>query len=112
MLFDKASPVLIRGSLSQFSAVALVVVALLIATGLLNIYFLLPDPAAALHRDYGRLLGVKLGLVGIILVFGLVNRIGLKRGRLSLIHLNIVLEQGLGLAVLAIVAALGLLPPT
>ena len=57
---------------------SLVVVGLLVATGLLNTYFIVGSPGALLTTDYGRLLLFKLALFVLMLGFGAWNLLVLK----------------------------------
>jgi copper resistance protein D len=62
----------------RFSAVSLVVVGLLVATGLLNTYFIVGSPGALFTTDYGRLLLLKIALFILMLGLGAWNLLVLK----------------------------------
>jgi copper resistance protein D len=62
----------------RFSAVSLVVVGLLVATGLLNTYFIVGSPGALFTTDYGRLLLLKIALFVLMLGLGAWNLLVLK----------------------------------
>jgi copper resistance protein D len=62
----------------RFSAVSLVVVGLLIATGLLNTYFIVGSPGALFTTGYGRLLLLKISVFSLMLGLGAWNLLVLK----------------------------------
>lgn len=114
----------LHGALAGFSGVGSVVVAALIASGLVNSWFLvgpqhLADLAVSL---WSQLLIVKLLLFATMLGFAALNRYRLTprlaagmaddpAGALAELRRSLALEGGAGFAVLALVAALGVLAP-
>jgi putative copper resistance protein D len=114
----------LHGALAGFARVGSAAVAMLIASGLVNSWFLVgPQHVADLISSlWGQLLIVKLLLFTAMLGFAGLNRFRLTprlaaamaddpAGALSALHRSIALESGLGLAVLALVAAMGVLAP-
>jgi putative copper resistance protein D len=120
----------VRGSLSlgetvvrvvrRFSTLSLWCVTVLIATGASNSWLLVGSVHALFTTPYGRLLLVKLTLFGILLSFGVRNRFLVKAKLpnlaadpylLSQLRRNVVCEIYLGVAVVVIVACLGVTPP-
>jgi putative copper resistance protein D len=126
LLLGRRTPdaAVLHGALKGFSGVGSAVVAAIVASGLVNSWFLvgpqhLGDFAASL---WGRLLLVKLALFAAMLGFAALNRFRLTprlgaalardpTAALSELRRSLVLETAAGLAVLALVAALGRLPP-
>jgi putative copper resistance protein D len=104
----------------HFSSVATASVLVLVATGIINAWVILPGLDALTGTLYGRLLLAKLGLFLLMLAFAGVNRFvltprlaianlsGLARSRLSV---QSRCEIALGLAILALVGVLGTLSP-
>jgi putative copper resistance protein D len=111
-------------ALTQFSGVGSIIVSVILATGLLNCWFLVgPSHIAGLVASaWGRLLLVKVSLFAVMLGFAAVNRFRLTprlaaaqagdpRAALSALRRSVALESAAGLAVLCLVAALGVLAP-
>jgi putative copper resistance protein D len=104
-------------SLRNFSGVGYAAVALLALTGAVNTFLLVGSLGAMFGTAYGRLLAFKILLfvtmvaVALINRFRLVPRIPDDPGALRALSRTVALEQGLGLAVLAIVSVLGTWPP-
>ena len=94
-----------------------VAVALITLTGVVNTSLLVGSLAAMFDTSYGRLLAFKILLFLAMVVVALINRLCLAPrifrdpGALGALGRTIALEQGLGLAVLAIVSVLGTWPP-
>lgn len=121
---DAAAIGALHGALRGFSGVGTAVVAVIIASGLVNSWFLIgPDHLTELtHTFWGTLLLIKLAaFVGMLALAGL-NRYRLTpalgaslAGRpdaaLTALRRSIVLEGAFGFAVLALVALLGTQPP-
>ena len=119
------SLLLIAGSITRrFSAVSLLVVSALAATGLTNSYFLVGSLPALVTSEYGRLLTLKLFLFFIMIAFGAYNFLRLKpqlaiadeqnakeRTALRKLMRNVIAELCLGTIVVLIVGALGATPP-
>lgn len=110
-------------ALHGFSGVGTLAVTLLVATGLVNAWFLVgPDRIGALAETlYGQLLLVKLALVALMLALAAANRFRLTPalGRrlagpdqaLAALRRSVAVETAAGLLVLAAVAWLGTLAP-
>lgn len=109
-------------SLKRFAGVGSVLVALLALTGLANLWFLIPqnDWRGALSTSYGELLAIKLGLFLSMLLLAALNRFVMVPGFASggrtkrtqfRLRFSIALELCAVLAILAIVARLGLMDP-
>lgn len=100
----------------RFSRLAVLAVATLLGSGLINSWYLLSGPRDLLDTDYGRRLSLKLILFAAMLALAAANRFRLTpalpsaRARTALSR-NTLIETGLGLGVLALVAVLGTLPP-
>ncbi len=107
--------------LHRFSGVATIAVALLVASGLVNSWFLVGSVETLFASDYNRLLLLKLALFAAMTILAIINRFvmtpRLEAGiidagtLLARLRAHVVIEQGLGIAVLAVVSALGLLQP-
>ncbi|HYZ40183.1 MAG TPA: copper homeostasis membrane protein CopD [Stellaceae bacterium] len=105
----------------RFSALAVGSTAMLLASGIVNTWFLAGTVPALVGTEYGRLLLGKIALFLVILLIAAVNLLRLTprltgeagSWRWAAAHLrrNALLEATIGLAVLAIVGALGVLPP-
>ncbi|MFZ0916460.1 MAG: CopD family protein, partial [Candidatus Udaeobacter sp.] len=122
---DHASLLLDAGVITRrFSAVSLLVVGALAATGLTNSYFLVGSLPALVTTAYGRLLMMKLFLFSIMIGFGACNLLRLKPqlalgneqnsnqpDALRKLTRNVIAELCLGALVVLIVGALGATPP-
>jgi putative copper export protein/mono/diheme cytochrome c family protein len=110
----------------RFSLLAIAGVLMLLAGGIVNTWFLAGSVPALVGTEYGRLLLAKIGLFLATLVIAAVNLLRLtprlaepaaRAGGGALwraalwLRRNALAEASLGLAVLAIVGALGILPP-
>jgi putative copper resistance protein D len=114
-----------RPAVVRFSILAAISVAILLAAGSVNTWFLAGTVPALIGTEYGRLLLAKITIFVIMATIAAVNllrmtpRLAPTVGRswpavqAALGHLrrNAFLEAGLGLCVLGIVAVLGILPP-
>ncbi len=107
----------IPDGVAHFSQMGYVAVALIAATGVVNSCMLVGSVGALFGTAYGRLLSVKIALYLIMVAIALVNRLTLAPrlgrddtapGRLAR---SVIVEQALGLAVLAAVSVLGTWPP-
>ncbi len=105
-------------ALRRFSDLAMIAVLLVIGSGVFNAWLLVGSPSALLATGYGKVLLVKMALVGAMVVLALSNRFFLlpalatRRGAaLSRLERNVVLEIVLGAVVLAVASTLGNLPP-
>jgi len=103
----------------RFSLMATISVAVLLASGIVNTWYLAGNVPALIGTPYGRLLLIKIGLFLIMLTVAAVNRLRLTprlagagpSAALAQLRRNALIESGLGLLVLAIVGVLGILPP-
>ena len=101
----------------RFSALSLVTVVVLVASGLVNAFFLVGSFHALVATDYGRLLMLKLALFAIALTLGAWNllvlepRIGTAPEALAAMARNVWIEATLGTLIVLVVAILGTLPP-
>jgi putative copper resistance protein D len=75
---DRSAAVFVAEVVRRFSTLSLVVVGLLVATGLLNAYFIVGSPGALFTTGYGRLLLVKIALFFLMLILGAWNLFVLK----------------------------------
>jgi copper resistance protein D len=103
----------------RFSTLSLVSVALLVATGFINSWFLVGSFSNLLEQTYGRWLLAKIILFGFAVSIGAVNLLRLKprlalenaEGTAAQLQFNIQVELFFSIAVVIIVAVLGILPP-
>jgi putative copper resistance protein D len=114
-LSERAAPVLQRFSILSSGCVSVLVV-----SGISNSWLLVGSIHALFTTPYGRLLCLKLTLFGILIGFGARNRFVVKTKLLKTpagsdllpqLRRNVICEACLGLAVVAIVACLGVTPP-
>ena len=106
------------GITQRYSVLGLASVAIIVATGVLNASFRSVDPQALVTTDYGRLLLAKLVLFAAMLVLAAHNRFRLTQRltrddprALGALRRNATLEIVAGIAVIALVGALGITPP-
>jgi putative copper resistance protein D len=107
----------------RFSAAGYLAVATIVASGLVNSWFLVSPLANLIETEYGRLLLIKVALFAAMVGLAGLNRfwivpaladpalasvsaIGLRR-----LRVHILLEQCLGLAIILVVAFLGTMEP-
>jgi len=111
---------LARDVVSRFSQMGYTAVALLAATGALNTLLLAGSPAALVRTPYGRLLSLKILLFLAMVAVALFNRFRLlprlrrdsqASAATGALARSVFCEQGLGLAILAVVSVLGTWPP-
>ena len=100
----------------RFSMLGLLSVGTLLATGLVNTWMLAGSLPALLETDYGRLLLLKIALFVAMVAIAGINRFRLTPGlpNTEAVHRldrNTRVELALGLAIIAIVGVLGVLPP-
>jgi putative copper resistance protein D len=114
-LSERAAPVLQR-----FSILSLCCVSVLVISGVSNSWLLVGSIHALFTTPYGRLLFLKLTLFGILIGFGARNRFVVKTKLLKTpassdllpqLRRNVICEACLGLAVVAVVACLGVTSP-
>ena len=106
--------------LKRFSTLSLSCVTVLVVSGISNSWLLIGSIHALLTTRYGWLLLFKLTLFGILVGFGARNRLVIKTKQLDAparpdlltqVRRNVICEACLGLAVVIIVAFLGVTPP-
>lgn len=103
----------------RFSTLGIVSVAVLVATGIVNTWYLAGSVAALTGTDYGRLLLVKVALFAVMVAIAAVNRRVLTPrlvpdhdvAALRRLRNNSLIEAAIGAVILVIVGALGTLPP-
>jgi copper resistance protein D len=110
----------------RFSTLGMVSVSALAVTGLVNAWYLVGSVPALLGTDYGRLLLCKLLLFVLMLTLAAINRLRLtpqlamatptsigtpSRNALARLRRNTLLEMAAGVAIVGIVAVLGLTTP-
>jgi putative copper resistance protein D len=104
----------------RFSTVSLCCVSVLILSGISNSWLLVGSIHALFTTPYGQLLVFKLALFSILIGFGARNRFLVKEklpravadsDLLDQLHRNVLCEICLGVAVVVIVACLGVTPP-
>lgn len=105
-------------AVGRFSTLGLTAVVVLIASGAVNAWFLVGSIPALFETDYGRLLLVKLVFVAAMVSLAAVNRMVLTPrlaypdgGAMRLLRRNAVLEIAIGIAVVSVVAVLGITVP-
>jgi putative copper resistance protein D len=122
---SELSLLLAAGAITRrFSALSLLVVAALAATGLTNSYFLVGSLRALVTTGYGRLLMLKVLLFVIMIGFGACNLLRFKpqlalvneqnakqRDVLRKLMRNVIAELCIGTLIVIIVGALGATPP-
>jgi putative copper resistance protein D len=101
---------------ARFSWLGIACVGTLIASGVINSYFLLSGPGDLLSTTYGRVLALKLGLFAAMLAIAAANRFYLTprlrdQGAARSLRRNSLIEVCLGAGVLLFVAILGTLEP-
>jgi putative copper resistance protein D len=111
---------MLPGVLRRFSTLSLCCVSVLVVSGISNSWLLVGSVYALFTTDYGRLLLVKLMSFAILVVFGARNRFlvkakvqkpGADPDLLAQLRRNVLCEAYLGVAVVVIVACLGVTPP-
>jgi putative copper resistance protein D len=102
----------------RFSTLALAAVGVLVVSGAINAWFLVGSIPALFGTVYGRLLLAKLVLFAMMMALAAVNRLTLtprlarqNGGALRLLRRNAMLETAIGIAVVSIVAVLGITIP-
>jgi copper resistance protein D len=122
---DFASAAAARRAVVRFSILAATSVAILIAGGIINTWFLAGTVPALIGTEYGRLLLAKIAIFVTMVTVAAVNlfrmtprlapvadeRRPLIQAALGHLQRNALIETGLGLGVVGIVAVLGILPP-
>ena len=106
----------------RFSTLGMVSVGTLVATGIVNTWFLVGSIDGLVSTDYGRVLSLKVVLFFVMLSIAALNRFRLtphlvkergavRHSALRQLRSNSLTEAGLGLVILFLVGALGTLPP-
>ena len=100
----------------RFSVVGILSVSALLASGLINSWYLLGGPRDLVATDYGRLVAFKIGLFAAVIAIASVNRFYLTPqltdpSKQRALQRNSIAEVCLGLCVLLCVGILGTLPP-
>jgi len=120
---DDASLAIARTATARFSVLGIVSVGTLLATGIVNTYYLAGSLPALLHTDYGRLLLIKIALFLAMVAIAAVNRFRLtpqllqqasitaSHNALRRLRRNAAIEVLAGAIVIVIVAALGTMAP-
>jgi copper resistance protein D len=120
---DDASLAIARAATARFSILGIASVGTLLATGIVNTFYLAGCVPAMLHTDYGRLLLIKIALFLAMVAIATVNRLRLtpqllqaaniaaSRDALRQLRRNAAIEVLAGAIVIAIVAALGTMAP-
>ena len=110
--------------LLRFSGMGYIAVALLIGTGLINAWYLVPSASQLSVSLYGQLLIAKLGLFFLMLLLAAMNRFWLvprvqadiadPRAKKSLLRFrrHVISEQLLGVLIIALVSVIGTLSPS
>jgi putative copper resistance protein D len=120
---DDASLAIARTATARFSILGIVSVGTLLVTGIVNTYYLAGSVPALLHTGYGRLLLIKIALFVAMVAIATVNRfrltpqllqqasIAASRDALRKLRRNAAIEALAGAIIVAIIAALGTMPP-
>ncbi len=120
---DGLSPAVARTATLRFSALGVVGVGTLIATGITNTWYLAGSVEALTATTYGRLLLVKIGLFLVMVAVAATNKLRLTpqlvqepddavaSDVLRQLRRNCLIEAALGAVIIVIVAVLGILPP-
>jgi putative copper export protein/mono/diheme cytochrome c family protein/peroxiredoxin len=118
---DAAWRAVVGRAVRRFSTVGLASVGTLVLTGAVNVRVLVGGVAPLVGTDYGRLLLAKLALLLPLIALAAVNLLRLRprlsAGRpgfgaaLARLRRNVLAEAGLGAAIVALAATLGLTPP-
>jgi copper resistance protein D len=100
----------------RFSTLGVAAVGTLLATGVVNTWMLVGSLSALFETDYGRLLLLKIALFMAMVAIAGINRFRLTprlpgKGSIRRLAGNVLVEIGLGLAIIAVVSVLGTLPP-
>ena len=118
-LLQVGAPDTIRHALPRFSRIGYWAVALLVISGCINALVLVATPDRLLTTDYGRVLLIKIGLAVVMVAIAVVNRLMFTPQVMTRteptdikgLWRSVLVEQGVGLLVLAVVARLGTIHP-
>jgi putative copper export protein/mono/diheme cytochrome c family protein len=118
---SRADALLATEVTARFSTLGIVIVAILVVSGTLNSWYLVGDVPHLVGTDYGRLLLIKIVLFVAMVAIAAVNRFVLMprlrhadapiEATLRVLERNGALEIALGLAIIAVVGALGTMVP-
>ena len=112
LLAERPAADLRAEALHRFSTVGILAVGIILVTGIVNATMIAGSPVPSLATGWGRTLAIKLVLVASMIAAALANRmILMPGGRYAAIARLVLLEQALGLAILAAASLLGTLPP-
>jgi len=119
VMIGKETLDVLREALRRFSLIGYWAVALVLITGCINALVMVPGPASLIGSDYGHALLVKLALVAVLVAMAIGNRVVLtprimaaeQPGAVRNLWRSVLVEQGVGLAVLAAAAWLGTIHP-
>jgi copper resistance protein D len=108
-----------RRALRRFSTVGYWAVALVLITGCVNALVMVPRPGSLIGSEYGRILLLKLAFVLLLVAIAIVNRVVLTPPIMAAtdstgvrpLWRSVMVEQGVGILVLASVAWLGTVHP-
>ncbi len=111
-----ASNAAAAAAIRRFSAIGIVAVGTLLATGAINSWYLLSGPHDLIATDYGRLILLKIGRFAAMIGIAAVNRFHLTPqlavpAAMRALQRNSAAEIGLGLCVFLFVDALGTMEP-
>jgi copper resistance protein D len=100
----------------RFSMLGIAMVAALLITGLINTWNLVGSVEDLFATAYGRLLLVKIAVFALMVTVAAINRYRLtprlkEPGTMGLLQRNTLIETALGVLIIAIVAALGMMSP-
>jgi putative copper resistance protein D len=115
---DDGFVALARQALPPFSQMGYAAVAAIAVTGAINTVLLVGGFAALFETAYGRLLSLKILLYLAMVAIALCNRFRLmprlaarQTGTEGALYRSVVIEQAIGLAILAVISLLGTWPP-
>jgi len=108
-----------RQALRRFSTLGYWAVALVLITGCVNALVMVPRPGSLIGSEYGRILLLKLAFVLLLVAIAIVNRVVLTPSIMAAtdstgvrpLWRSVMVEQGVGILVLASVAWLGTVHP-
>jgi len=118
-LLQAGEPDAVRRALPRFSRVGYWAVALLVLSGCVSTVVLVPSFDRLFGTDYGRVLVIKIALAGVMVAIALINRFMFtprltataQPADIGVLWRSVLVEQGVGMLVLAVVARLGTIHP-
>ncbi len=119
LITSRPERTVIRQALHRFSLAGMATVGLILATGLVNSWFLVGSIRALLHTDYGHVLTIKVSLFLAMAALALFNRLVLMpriiRSNddrpMTLLLRSVAIEQACALLAIAAVSVLGTMTP-